>query len=89
VDGRDYHFLSLDEFQGKRARGEFVESATVHGNLYGTLRGEVDTVFASGRHVVMDIDVQGARLFVASYPESVLVFLLPPSVDTLLGRLSG
>jgi guanylate kinase len=89
VDGRDYHFLSLDEFEGKRARGEFAESATVHGNLYGTLRGEVDTVFASGRHVVMDIDVQGARLFVASYPESVLVFLLPPSVDTLLGRLSG
>lgn len=87
VDGKDYHFVTRDEFQKKRERGEFAENAEVHGNLYGTLRREVDGVFAAGKHVVMDIDVQGARLFVASYPESVLVFLLPPSAEILVGRL--
>jgi guanylate kinase len=89
VDGRDYHFLSRDEFARRRDAGEFAEHAEVHGNLYGTLRDEVDRVFAAGRHVVMDIDVQGARQFVASYPESVLVFLLPPSAEVLIGRLTG
>lgn len=89
VDGRDYHFLSRDEFARRRDAGDFAEHAEVHGNLYGTLREEVDRVFAAGRHVVMDIDVQGARQFVASYPESVLVFLLPPSAEVLIGRLTG
>lgn len=89
VDGRDYHFLSRDDFTARRDRSEFAESAEVHGNLYGTLRSEVDRVFSTGRHVVMDIDIQGARQFVAAYPESVLVFLLPPSAEILLGRLTG
>jgi len=88
VDGKDYHFLSTQEFKARQARGDFAESAVVHGNLYGTLRSEVDRVFATGRHVVMDIDVQGARLFVSSYPESVLVFLLPPSAEILVDRLA-
>jgi len=87
--GVDYHFLSRDEFTTRRAQGEFAESAEVHGNMYGTLRSEVDRVFADGRHVVMDIDIQGARQFVVAYPESVLVFLLPPSAETLMGRLTG
>lgn len=87
VEGRDYHFLSRDDFESRRARGEFAESATVHGHLYGTLRGEVERVLVSGRHVVMDIDVQGARQFAGAYPESVLVFLLPPSVEALVRRL--
>ncbi|MCC6927460.1 MAG: guanylate kinase [Gemmatimonadaceae bacterium] len=88
-NGRDYHFLSVDEFRERRSRGEFAESAEVHGNFYGTLRSEIERVFGTGRHVVMDIDVQGARQFVAAYPESVLVFLLPPSAEVLLGRLTG
>ena len=87
--GRDYHFLSVDEFRERRGRGEFAESAEVHGNFYGTLKTEIDRVFATGRHVVMDIDIQGARQFVAAYPESVLVFLLPPSAEVLLGQLTG
>lgn len=86
--GHDYHFLSADEFVERRTRGEFAESAEVHGNLYGTLKSEVERVFAAGRHVVMDIDIQGARQFIAAYPESVLVFLLPPSAKVLLGRLT-
>jgi guanylate kinase len=86
-DGVDYHFLSREEFRDRRARGEFAEWATVHGNLYGTMRSEVEKVLATGRHVVMDIDVQGARQFAQAFEESVLVFLLPPSAEVLLGRL--
>lgn len=89
VDGRDYFFISVDEFRERRTRGEFAESAEVHGNLYGTLKREVERVLGSGRHVVMDIDVQGARQFVAAYKQSVLVFLLPPSADALISRLTS
>lgn len=88
-DGQDYHFLTREDFAARVERGEFAEHAEVHGNQYGTLRSEVERVFGAGRHVVMDIDVQGARQFVAAYPESVLVFLLPPSADVLISRLTG
>ena len=87
VDGKDYHFLSTAEFKrGQKAR-EFAESAEVHGHLYGTLRKEVDRVLTSGRHVIMDIDVQGTRQFARAFPESVLIFILPPSADVLVNRL--
>ncbi|HEX6051758.1 MAG TPA: guanylate kinase [Gemmatimonadaceae bacterium] len=86
-DGHDYHFLSREDFEAAREKGEFAESAVVHEHLYGTLRREVDRVLRTGKHVVMDIDVQGARQFAVTYPESVLVFLLPPSTDVLIGRL--
>lgn len=89
VEGRDYHFVSRDDFSSRRARGDFAESAEVFGQFYGTLRSEVLRVFGEGKHVVMDIDVQGARQFAAAFPESVLVFLLPPSADVLLARLSA
>lgn len=89
VNGEDYVFLSAEEFAAQRARGEFAESAEVHGNLYGTLRSEIDRVLKGGQHVVMDIDVQGARQLSGAYPESVLVFLLPPSVEALMERLKG
>jgi guanylate kinase len=87
VDGQDYQFISRAEFLERRGREEFAESAEVHGNLYGTLRTEVEKVLASGRHVVMDIDVQGAAQFQASFPGAVTVFVLPPSADVLLTRL--
>jgi guanylate kinase len=87
VDGKDYSFVSRDEFLERRGRDEFAESADVHGHLYGTLRSEVERVLSSGRHVVMDIDVQGALQFKAAYPGAVTVFVLPPSADVLLGRL--
>jgi guanylate kinase len=89
VDGKDYYFLSRSEFARKRDRGEFAESAEVHGNLYGTLRSEVERVLASGRHVMMDIDVQGATQFRRVFPQSVTIFVLPPSADVLLERLRG
>lgn len=89
VEGEDYFFLTPDEFLAARDRGEFAESADVHGNHYGTLRREVDRVLTSGRHVVMDIDVQGARQFAAAYPASVLIFVLPPDGEVMLQRLEG
>lgn len=88
-DGIDYFFLTAEEFEAARSRGEFAESAEVHGNMYGTLRREVDRVLAERKHVVMDIDVQGARQFVEAYPDSVLVFLIPPDAEVLLQRLKA
>ena len=86
-EGRDYYFLKREEFLARRTQDHFAESADVHGNLYGTLRSEVERVLKSGRHVVMDIDVQGATQFRGSFPDSVFVFVLPPSADVLLQRL--
>lgn len=87
--GVDYFFLTPDDFSERVERGEFAEWAHVHGNRYGTLRSEVDRVLAAGLNVVMDIDVQGAAQFTEAFPDSVLVFLLPPSAGTLVSRLAG
>lgn len=87
TDGKDYYFLSIGEFLAARERGEFAESAEVHGRMYGTLRREVERVLAAGKHVLMDIDVQGAAQFVRVFPGSVLVFVLPPDARVLMTRL--
>ncbi|HEY0930165.1 MAG TPA: guanylate kinase [Gemmatimonas sp.] len=89
VDGRDYRFLSPEAFLSARDAGEFAEWAEVHGNFYGTLRSEVERVLSGGRHVLMDIDVQGARQFHAAFPDTVLIFVLPPSGEVLKSRLSA
>jgi guanylate kinase len=87
VNGTDYHFLTRDEFIQRRDAGEFAECAEVHGNLYGTLRGEIARILRSGLHVIMDIDVQGARQIRKAFPDTVTVFVLPPSGEVLLDRL--
>jgi len=89
VAGRDYFFLTAEEFRLRRERGEVAESAEVHGNWYGTLRSEIERVLADGKHVIMDIDVQGAAQLAQTYPHAVLVFVLPPSADVLLERLTA
>jgi guanylate kinase len=89
VEGRDYHFLSAKDFKRGQQAGEFAESAEVHGHLYGTLRAEVERVLSSRKHVIMDIDVQGSRQFAAAFPDSVLIFILPPSAEALIARLEG
>lgn len=89
VDGRDYRFLTAEQFLAARDAGDFAEWAEVHGSLYGTLRSEVTRVLQSGRHVLMDIDVQGARQFHAAFPHTVMVFVLPPSGEVLKARLAG
>jgi guanylate kinase len=89
VDHRDYHFVSATEFTALRDRGEFAEWAEVHGNYYGTLRSEVERVLTTGKHVIMDIDPQGARKFARAFAQSVLVFVLPPSAEVLYSRLAA
>ena len=90
VDGEAYHFLSRPEFEARVARGDFLEWAEYAGERYGTLKTEVDRVLAAGRHVVLDIEVQGARAVRRAYPPpaSVAIFILPPSAAALVGRLS-
>ncbi len=88
-DGEAYHFLTRAEFQRRVDAGEFLEWAEYAGELYGTLKSEVERVLASGRHVVLDIEVQGARQVRAAYPRpaSVSIFIIPPSPDALIERL--
>lgn len=89
TDGKDYYFLSIGEFESRRDRGDFAEWAEVHGRMYGTLRREVERVMSAGQHVLMDIDVQGAAQFRRAFPEAVTIFILPPSADLLVKRLTA
>ncbi len=94
VKGKDYHFLSQEEFHHKLEAGEFLEHAVVHGNLYGSLKIEVLSFLSAGTDVVMDIDVQGAEQ-VRNCPDDdiqhafVDLFVMPPSEKELHERLSG
>lgn len=88
-DGVHYHFLPSEEFTRRVEAGEFVEWAAYGNNKYGSLRSEVEAVLASGRHVMLDIEVEGARQVRKQYPDSVHVFLLPPSAEVLMHRLHG
>ena len=86
-DGRDYYFLDPEEFDRRAREGEFLEHATFSGNRYGTLRSEVERRVGSGRSVVLEIEVQGARQVRAAMPESVQVFIAPPNPEALRERL--
>ncbi len=86
-DGQDYHFLSREEFERRRDRGEFLEWAEYGSQLYGTLKREIDRIFGEGRHAVLDIEVEGARQIRKNFPNSLQVFVLPPSADVLVERL--
>jgi guanylate kinase len=88
-DGVDYHFIRREDFLRRRKAGDFLESATYSGHLYGTLRSEIDRLFAGGRHAVLDIEIEGARQIRASFANSLHVFVLPPSAEVLIGRLRG
>lgn len=87
VDGRDYHFLTREEFRRRVEAGAFVEWAEYGSNLYGTLWSEVEMLFSAGRIPVLDIDIQGARQIRAAMPDAVLVFVMPPSAAVLADRL--
>jgi guanylate kinase len=88
-DGVDYHFLTVDEFVERRERGEFLEWAEYSGNLYGTLEAEVERVLGEGRHVVLDIEIEGARQVREHRSDVASIFVLPPSADVLVKRLVG
>ncbi len=90
VQGKDYHFIPRETFEGMVARGEFAEWAEVHGNFYGTSSAEIARAKTEGkRGVVFDIDYQGARQIQAKFKEAVGVFILPPSLEELERRLRG
>jgi len=88
--GVDYFFLSKSDFEGRAARGEFLEWARVHGHAYGTPRAPVEKALREGRVIVLNVDVQGAAAVRVAFPrESVLAFIAPPSWKTLEDRLRG
>ena len=85
--GREYHFIGVDEFQRRRAAGEFVESAEVHGNYYATSRIWIEERVRAGIDVLLEIDWQGARQVKAQFMHAVGIFILPPSIEALEARL--
>lgn len=89
VNGREYWFISRDEFLEKRANGEFLESFEVYegGALYGTLRETVETQVRQGKWVLLEIDVKGALSVMKELPDSLSIFILPPSLEALRERL--
>jgi guanylate kinase len=87
IDGEAYHFVGLAEFNQMVADDEFLEHARVFDNCYGTARGSVDALLASGKHVILEIDWQGARQVKEKLPETVSIFILPPSREQLEQRL--
>ena len=88
-DGVDYYFLSREEFERRRGAGEFLETASYEGNLYGTLMSEIRTIVDAGRHAVLDIEIEGGRQVRRRMAEAILVFILPPSAAVLAARLRG
>ncbi len=88
-DGEDYWFVDESRFREMIREGAFAEWAEVHGNLYGTPLGSIAEASRGGRHVILDIDVQGARQIREAVPEALLLFIFPPSVEVLLQRLTG
>ncbi len=87
-EGREYHFVSEPEFHAMVAAGEFIEWAEVHDNLYGTSHAAIDNRISQGHDVVLEIDWQGALQIKQLYPDTVLVFILPPSWEELAQRLN-
>ncbi|HLH00192.1 MAG TPA: guanylate kinase [Bryobacteraceae bacterium] len=87
TNGVDYVFITREDFEKRLARSEFLEHAEVFGNYYGTNRESFERAVSTGRDLVLDIDVQGARQLKAAIPEAVSVFVLPPSREVLEQRL--
>ena len=86
-DGREYWFVSRDEFRRRIETGLFLEYAEVFGNLYGTPRDKTEAALAAGRTVILEIDVQGGKQVKAIFPRVVMIFILPPSSETLAERI--
>jgi guanylate kinase len=87
VDGVDYHFVTRDEFLRLRAARGFLEANEVHGNWYGSPRDQVREALVAGRDVILKIDVQGAQVVKEQVSEALLIFVIPPSLETLFSRL--
>ena len=89
TDGRDYHFVSHEQFQKLLAEGEFLEHAEVYGNFYGTSKSVISRELYAGRDLLLEIDWQGADQVRQHFPRSASIFILPPSFAALRMRLAG
>ncbi|GMU93851.1 MAG: guanylate kinase [Candidatus Hydrogenedentota bacterium] len=89
VDGTHYHFMDRASFERRVAEGDFVEWAEVHGNLYGTLRSELERLVGSGKDIVLELDVQGMRNVKRAGLDAVTVFIMAPTVEDLERRLKA
>jgi guanylate kinase len=89
INGVHYTFVDEDEFRVMITEGEFVEWAEVHGNFYGTSRKQINSMVNAGIDIILDIDVQGARQIKENFPDCILIFVLPPSIEVLKKRLEG
>ena len=89
VDGKDYYFLTIDEFEKKIAEEGFLEYANVHGNYYGTLKSEVEAKLENGLDVILEIDVQGGEQIKEKFPQAILIFFKAPNDEELEKRLRG
>ncbi len=89
VDGREYHFLTRGDFEERIAAGDVLEWAQYGGNLYGTLRAEVLPVLATGSNILLDIENEGGKQIRASFPDAVLIFIRPPTIEELERRLTN
>jgi guanylate kinase len=89
VNGREYHFLSAQDFAAQRAAGNFLEWANVHGYMYGTRQPDVAAMLAEGNDVLLEIDWQGARQVAEKMPDTIRIFILPPSLEELRIRLTA
>ena len=87
TEGKDYYFLAPDEFRRRVAAGEFVEWEEIYGYYYGTLKEEVERALQAGHNVMFDVDVNGGLSIKHHYPEAVLIFIVPPSLQVLKERL--
>lgn len=88
-NGREYFFVTKEDFERRIGGGDFLEYANVHGNLYGTSLRESEKVFNTGRDLVVEVDVQGALQISEKLPESITIFILPPSFEVLKARLTA
>lgn len=88
-NGREYFFISKEDFERRIGGGDFLEYAEVHGNLYGTSLRESEKVFNTGRDLIVEVDVQGALQISEKLPESITIFILPPSFEVLKARLTA
>ncbi len=89
TDGKDYHFISKEQFLEMAKHGDFVESAEVYGNLYGTSQSWISKEMAAGRDILLEIDWQGAAQVRKKFPDSISIYILPPSLTALETRLTG
>jgi guanylate kinase len=89
IDGQDYFFVTHDDFKRMHANNLFLETAECHGHMYGTSKENVQTILESGKDIILEIDWQGALSIKKLFPDSISIFVLPPSVEALLDRLNA